>query len=101
MAKKFKTLYITKSRDLEDSLSVEVNNLYAAQQRGHDTHIVHPEDFFVKNNKLYAITRQPNAATLSSIESYVEYLKNDKFMIDERIPVNQFDIIFCFLRLLL
>ena len=94
MEKKFKTLYITKSRDLEDSLSVEVNNLYAAQQRGHDTHIVHPEDFFVKNNKLYAITRQPNAAILSSIESYVEYLKNDKFMIDKRVPVNQFDIIF-------
>ena len=94
MGKQFKTLYIVKKRDLEDSLSVEVNNLYAAHHRGHDVHVVYPKDLFVKHNELYAITRQPNAAKLSSIESFVEYLKNPQFMLDNRVPVRDFDIIF-------
>lgn len=92
--KRFKTLYIVKDRDLRDTDSVELNNIFTAYHRGHDVHIVYPQDFFVKDRELYVIARQPNAARINSLETYLSFVQKPEFMLDRRIPVGEFDIIF-------
>lgn len=98
MKKKFKTLYIVKSRDLEKTRkgtrSSEVSNLYSAYKREHELYFAYPQDFYVKDGELYIIGRVPNAKKNPNLESYIDYITNPRSILDERIPLKEFDIIF-------
>ncbi len=94
MTDKYKILYVVKERDLKSSTSTEVNNLYAAMERGHEPYIVFPQDFFVDKGELKVIGRRPNALKLKDIFEYQHYLETRLTLNDDRIPVSEFDIVF-------
>ena len=93
--KNYRTLIVARERDfVRDELGNELCLMYAAYSRGHKVSVMDPGNFYVKDGKLYGVTRRPNAESVSSIEAYMDYLKNASYTLFERPALEDFDIIF-------
>jgi glutathione synthase len=93
--KKHKILHVVRDRNLKDpSSSTELNLIYAAYAEGNSVSILDPQGFYVKKNKLYGITKRPNAEKINSLETYAGYLENEKYTLFEPTPLDSFDIVF-------
>ena len=90
---KYNTLILTRGRDLTPD-STELALAYEATNRNHKVSFQKPENFYVKNGKLFGITRRPNAETIDSYEAFGQYIQNETFMKRENLPLEEFDIIF-------
>ncbi|MBR9700727.1 hypothetical protein GOV11_02580 [Candidatus Woesearchaeota archaeon] len=101
MGGRYKTLFIARDRDIsKGNASNELIMAYAAHKRGHEVYLLEPEDFYVENNKLYGITRRPNALNIPDIAYYARCLRDtegllpqDKHFLKEEMSLEDFDIV--------
>jgi len=90
---KYNTLILTRGRDMTPD-STELALAFEATNRNHKVSFQKPENFYVKDGKLFGITHRPNAESIDSYEAFGHYVENESFMKQENLPLEDFDIIF-------